>query len=47
MTWRDLDLTLEGVPTFNRSAWMPLSKRPEQVALPAMALAAALVEAKR
>lgn len=36
MTWRDLDLTLEGVPTFNRSAWMPLSMR-----------AAALVEAKR
>lgn len=41
-------LTLEGVPTFNRSAWMPLSMRAEQVALPlARALAAALVEAKR
>lgn len=41
-------LTKQGAPTFNRSAWMPLSMRAEQVALPlARALAAALVEAKR
>lgn len=41
-------LTAQGAPTFNRSAWMPLSMRDEQFALPLVrALAAVLVEAKR
>lgn len=41
-------LTAQGVPTFDHSAWMPVSMRAEQIAMPlATALAAMIAEARR